>query len=241
LGMSGHSSLIQRKLTLQHDRYDFLSLACSTVSERGNDSSAHSNCAAAPRLRELRSGTIHSSRPGSWRRAPLSRSLAQSSSCVPLLGGGCVQTRDIDGRRRALVALWPGGPVDSMLQRLGLAQRLEWRRLDHTYCLAGVCLDVPRDWHDYVRELGRLFPASAAGFETLFADIGAIYDGMYATGQHNGGIPGAPTTVEGMLAFPREHPLAFQWLQAAVRRARREAYSGRQCATDARGFDQLYQ
>jgi phytoene dehydrogenase-like protein len=109
--------------------------------------------------------------------------------------------------------LWPGGPVDSMLQRLGVARRLEWRRIDHTYRLGGVCLDVPRDWHDYVRELGRLFPASAGGFESLFADIRAIYDGMYATGRDNGGIPGPPTSVEAMLAFPREHPLAFQWLQ----------------------------
>jgi phytoene dehydrogenase-like protein len=109
--------------------------------------------------------------------------------------------------------LWPGGPVDSMLRRLGLAERLEWRRLDHTYRLGGVCLDVPRDWRDYVRELGRLFPASAAGFAMLFADIRTIHDSLYATGRLNGGIPGAPATVEAMLAFPREHPLAFHWLQ----------------------------
>ena len=108
--------------------------------------------------------------------------------------------------------LWPGGSVASVLERLGVAQRLEWRHLDHTYHLPGVTLDVPRDWHDYVRELGRLFPASAAGFETLFADIRAIYDGLFSTGRDNGGIPGMPTNVDVMLAFPREHPLAFHWL-----------------------------
>jgi all-trans-retinol 13,14-reductase len=108
--------------------------------------------------------------------------------------------------------LWPGGPVTSILQRLGVAERLEWLRLDHTYRLPGFTLDVPRDWRDYVRELGRLFPAEAAGLETLFADIHAIYDGMYSTGRDNGGIPGLPTTVDAMLAFPRQAPLAFRWL-----------------------------
>ncbi len=108
--------------------------------------------------------------------------------------------------------LWPGGSVASVLERLGVAQRLEWLRLDHTYHLPDVTIDVPRDWHDYVRELGRLFPASAAGFETLFADIRAIYDGLFSTGRNNGGIPGLPTSVDAMLAFPREHPLAFHWL-----------------------------
>jgi phytoene dehydrogenase-like protein len=109
--------------------------------------------------------------------------------------------------------LWPGGPLDSVLRRLGVAERLEWRRLDHTYHMAGVRIDVPRNWRGYIHELGRLFPASAAGFETLFADIHAIHDGMYATGRHNGGIPGLPATVDAMLAFPHEHPVAFHWLQ----------------------------
>lgn len=108
--------------------------------------------------------------------------------------------------------LWPGGPVASVLERLGVGQRLEWLRLDHTYRLPGFSLDVPRDWHDYVHELGCIFPASAKGFETLFADIRTIYEDMYSTGRGNGGIPGLPTSVDAMLAFPKEHPLAFRWL-----------------------------
>ncbi len=107
--------------------------------------------------------------------------------------------------------LWPGGSVASVLERLGVAQRLEWLPVDHTYHLPGATLDVPRDWHDYVRELGRLFPESAAGFETLFADIRAIYDGMLSTGRDNGGIPGVPTNVDAMLTYPRDYPLAFHW------------------------------
>jgi all-trans-retinol 13,14-reductase len=109
--------------------------------------------------------------------------------------------------------LWPGGPVDAVLQRLGLAQRLTWRAVDHRYQLGDIRLDVPRDWRAYVAELGRLFPPSAAGLAALFDEIQTIHAGMYATGWQNGGIPGLPTTVEAMVAFPREHPLAFRWLR----------------------------
>jgi phytoene dehydrogenase-like protein len=141
--------------------------------------------------------------PGGFCHSFLRKARYQGTPCLYRFDAG---PHDFSG-------LWPGGALDSVLRRLGVAERLEWRRLDHTYRVGGVSLDVPRDWRDYVRELGRLFPASAAGFETLFADIRVIYDGMYATGRLNGGIPGAPATVEAMLAFPREHPLAFRWLQ----------------------------
>jgi phytoene dehydrogenase-like protein len=109
--------------------------------------------------------------------------------------------------------LWRGGPVDSVLRRLGVAASIDWCRLDHTYRLRDLTIDVPRDWRTYVRELGRRFPASAAGIERLFADVRAIFDGMYSTGEANGGVPGSPDTVDALLAFPRRHPLAFHWLE----------------------------
>ncbi len=126
------------------------------------------------------------------------------------LGKSCLYR--FDAGPHDFSGIWPGGPVTSVLQRLGVAERLEWQRLDHAYCLPGFTLDVPRDWRDYVGELGRLFPADATGFVALFADIRAIYAGMYATGRDNGGIPGLPTTVDAMLDFPRQHPLTFRWL-----------------------------
>lgn len=109
--------------------------------------------------------------------------------------------------------VWPGGPVTSILERLGVAGRIEWRRIDHTYRLADRVIDVPADWHDYVAELGRLFPAEGRGFETLFADIRAIYDGMFSPLVGVGGIPGLGMTVDGMLAFSKVHPLAVQWME----------------------------
>ncbi len=109
--------------------------------------------------------------------------------------------------------VWPGGPLTSVLERLSVADRISWRRLDHTFRFNGVSVDVPRDWQAYGLELARLFPGSAQGFESLFIDIRAIYDAMFATGVGRAGIPGMPSTVDEMLAFPRAHPFAFNWLE----------------------------
>jgi phytoene dehydrogenase-like protein len=108
--------------------------------------------------------------------------------------------------------VWMGGPVTAILERFGAAQRVEWRPVEHTYRFSNLVIDVPGDWHAYVAELGRLFPAEGSGFETLFAAIRAIHDGMYSPLVGSGGIPGLHMTVEAMLAFQRQHPVAVKWL-----------------------------
>jgi phytoene dehydrogenase-like protein len=105
-----------------------------------------------------------------------------------------------------------GGPVNAILSRLGVAGQLDWRRLDHSYRFADRVVEPPRDGRAYAAELGRQFPADAAGLKALFEEIKAISDGMYATGADNGGIPGLPGSAEAMLAFARNHPLAVQWM-----------------------------
>ncbi|MGY3448738.1 phytoene desaturase family protein [Bradyrhizobium sp. USDA 4353] len=108
--------------------------------------------------------------------------------------------------------VWPGGPVDSVLRRLGVADRIQWKRVTHSYHLAGRRIDVPADWRAYVRQLCAMFPASADGLVKLFDTIHAIFESMYATGHGRSGIPGMPATIEEMLAFPRKHPQAFRWM-----------------------------
>ncbi|CCE00597.1 NAD(P)/FAD-dependent oxidoreductase [Bradyrhizobium sp. STM 3809] len=108
--------------------------------------------------------------------------------------------------------VWPGGPVDSVLHRLGVADRIEWKRVTHSYRLAGRRIDVPEDWRAYVRQLCEMFPASADGIVKLFDTIHAIFVSMYATGEGRSGIPGMPETIEELLAFPRKHPQAFRWM-----------------------------
>jgi all-trans-retinol 13,14-reductase len=106
--------------------------------------------------------------------------------------------------------VWPGGPITSLLERFGVANRLQWERVDHTYHLEGASIDVPRDWRDYVKLLGQKFPDSADGIVALFETIHSIFDDMYATGHDRTGIPGAPATIDELLAFPTNHPQSFQ-------------------------------
>ena len=108
--------------------------------------------------------------------------------------------------------VWPGGPITSVLERLGVANRLQWQRVDHTYHFEGVRIDVLRDWRDYVHSLGQKFPDSADGIVALFETIHAIFDDMYATGRDRTGIPGTPPTIDELLAFPTSHPHAFRWM-----------------------------
>lgn len=107
---------------------------------------------------------------------------------------------------------WQGGPVASVLMRLGVMRQIEWRRIDHTYRLPGLAIDVSPDWRDYVAELRRLFPSVGSGFDTLFAAIRNLLDAMYSPLVGSGGIPGLGVTAEAMQAFARQYPLAVQWL-----------------------------
>jgi all-trans-retinol 13,14-reductase len=111
--------------------------------------------------------------------------------------------------------VWIGGPVTAILERLGVAQRIEWRRVDHTYRTSNLAIDVPRDWHAYVAELGRMFPSVGNGFETLFGAIKAIHDAMYSPLIGAGGIPGLGMNVEGMYAFARQYSFAVDWMDKA--------------------------
>jgi all-trans-retinol 13,14-reductase len=108
--------------------------------------------------------------------------------------------------------VWPGGPITSLLERLGVTNRLQWERVTHTFHYQGVRIDVPPDWRDYVRLLGQRYPGSADGIAALFETIHAIFNDMYATGRDRTGIPGMPATAEDMLAFPTNHPHAFRWM-----------------------------
>jgi phytoene dehydrogenase-like protein len=108
--------------------------------------------------------------------------------------------------------VWPGGTITGVLERLGIADRLQWKRVLHTYRLAGKRIDVPEDWRDYVELLCKEFPDSADGIRSLFETIHAIFEDMFSTGRGRSGIPGMPETIEAMLAFPKEHKQAFRWM-----------------------------
>lgn len=111
----------------------------------------------------------------------------------------------------------PGGTVRSLYERLGIAQDSTWVRLDHRYHLDGKTLDVPRDWRAYAQRLGDMYPPQAAGIAALFADIERIYAAMFSTARERGGIPGSPTTPQGLLDFARDNALAVEWMHRSWR------------------------
>ena len=108
--------------------------------------------------------------------------------------------------------LAPDGTISGVLRRLGIDTKLSWQRVRHSYYLAGKRIDGPDDWRAYVELLCAQFPGSAQGIRALFETIHAIFEDMFSTGRDRSGIPGMPDTVDAMLAFPKEHPHAFRWM-----------------------------
>ena len=127
--------------------------------------------------------------------------------------GGVPLVYRFDAGPHDFSGVWKGGPVTAILERLKVAERIEWRRVEHSYRFSNLVIDVPADWQAYVAELGRLFPAEGRDFETLFSTIRAIHDGMYSPLIGSGGIPGLGMTIETLLEFSRQHPLAVMWLE----------------------------
>lgn len=108
--------------------------------------------------------------------------------------------------------VWDGAPVDGLLRRLRVHDRVHWLRMDHRYVHGGERFDVPRGWEAYVAALAARFPADRDGIVRAMADIRAIHAAMYSEARGRSGVPGAPATVEGMLAFARRYPLAVRWM-----------------------------
>ena len=108
--------------------------------------------------------------------------------------------------------VWPGGPIASVLDRLGVADEIKWLPFDHTYRIGPHTLDAARDWRAYAQQVGTLFPGSADGIEAFFRDAHAIFDGMYSTAANNGGIPGPIYSMDELLAFAKRYPLAVRWM-----------------------------
>ncbi|KUK40718.1 MAG: All-trans-retinol 13,14-reductase, partial [Clostridia bacterium 62_21] len=108
--------------------------------------------------------------------------------------------------------LGPRGPVTNLLRRLGISDRLEWRRVGHEYVLPDFRLKVPRTVEDLIRALQERFPAERETVAAFFTEMKGIYRDLYADVERTGGVPCPPRTPEEMLAYPRTHPYAFRWM-----------------------------
>lgn len=106
-----------------------------------------------------------------------------------------------------------GVTVGAMLARLGLANSLQARRLDHAFVDARGHWLAPRDWDGFVASIARRHPESADPLRALLSDLRTICASMYSTAADRGGVPGQPSTVEGLIRFAAAHPLATRWMQ----------------------------
>lgn len=152
--------------------------------------------------------------------------------------GGELQFR-FDSGVHDVSGVWDGGPVHGILERLGLADRIEWVALRHRFVTDGEVFDVPADWEGYVDALARRFPADAAHIRAAMAAIREIYEGMYSEGPARSGVPGLPDSVEGLLAFSRRNPLAVQWMDrpfAALLDAHLVGLPARRALLDLAGY-----
>jgi phytoene dehydrogenase-like protein len=111
--------------------------------------------------------------------------------------------------------LGPRGPVRHLVEELGLAGRLDWRRVTHEYVLPGLRLKVPHGAPDLVAALAERFPAERASLERFFAAMEAVYRELYADAPATGGVPCPPRTVDAVLGWPEAHPTAFRWMNVA--------------------------
>ena len=111
------------------------------------------------------------------------------------------------------VSSWhEGGSVRAVLGALGLADAIDWRRLDHRFAYGGDAFQPSRGWDGYTRSLVARFPGHERQLRALLADIRTIYQSMYATAAARGGVPGQPVTADGLITYARAHPLTAQWV-----------------------------
>ena len=99
------------------------------------------------------------SSPAASATASCARTRHEGRSCLYRFDAG---PHDFSG-------LFPGGPLTRTLERLGVADAIEWRRLDHSYRLGGEPIEPARDWREYARQLGERFPEDAAGLASRYS------------------------------------------------------------------------
>jgi hypothetical protein len=126
---------------------------------------------------------------------------------------GARQQFRFDGGVHDISGVWPGGPVDVLLRKLGLGDAIEWNYLDRSSFDDRLGrIDAPREWDKWVAELKARVPDAAGDIQRFTDDVKLIFEAQYFGAEEQSGVPGPPTTVKAALEFGRRYPLAVQWM-----------------------------
>jgi all-trans-retinol 13,14-reductase len=105
------------------------------------------------------------------------------------------------------------GSFRNLLRMLNIEDRIEWKRNQQEFFQGGTHLIVPHDGGEFARLLGEHFPAEAENILAYFNEMRLIYEDMVGDSEKTGGAPQPPDNVDDMLAYPKNHPHAFKWLE----------------------------
>lgn len=134
-----------------------------------------------------------------------------------LLGGACTTYSRKGGYKfeagvESVSGLGARGPVNHLLARHGLTDRIVWLRNSYGFRYDGKRFDIPDSWEEWRELLQSRYPHEANGIQALFRTIHAAYEGMYTVFAPDRVAPQAPEGLLGKLKFAVRHPSFVRWM-----------------------------
>jgi all-trans-retinol 13,14-reductase len=110
-----------------------------------------------------------------------------------------------------------GGTLACLLDHLGVADQLTWRRLEHTYLVGSALIDVDHDWRAFVRRLSALYPMHAEGIQAFFEAMKTIYDALFSFSPSAADARRPPQNEREWNLFRTKFPMADYWRTCPIK------------------------
>ncbi|MFZ1039721.1 MAG: FAD-dependent oxidoreductase [Anaerolineales bacterium] len=104
------------------------------------------------------------------------------------------------------------GGIRSLLRLLDIEDAIEWKLNEQEYFIGETHFKVPHDADEFVCQLGERFQSESENLHRFFDEMRLILCEMYADLEKTGGAPRRPDNIEDLLAYPKTHPHAYQWM-----------------------------
>jgi all-trans-retinol 13,14-reductase len=104
------------------------------------------------------------------------------------------------------------GGIRSLLRMLDIENAIEWKLNDQEYFIGENHFKVPHDANEFVRQLGERFPSESENICKFFDEMLLVYREMYSGMEKTGGAPRTPDNIEDLLAYPKNNPHAYKWM-----------------------------